>query len=182
MVTSEPADGSTVDTIQGSGAPANMLVTVTSTLGTILTDDSPGYAGAQVQADGTGTFFFQLRRPAGAGIPTFTAQSVNGQENGSGTAAGPSGTLEYTFAGLQFDLNGSASGSTQSGYLGVAPGVSYTSALGYGWVSPDIGLRPGCVGRHDAQQPAAGRSLGGSQPLGAARSRWTVWRRARRTR
>jgi hypothetical protein len=84
-----PADGVTVDTVQGTG-PANTLLTITTTSGTIVTADaSPAYVGRQMLTDGNGQFSIQVRRPTNASLggvpvsPTFAALAVDGSWFGS---------------------------------------------------------------------------------------------------
>jgi hypothetical protein len=73
-----PNDGGT--TINGSGATAGALITVTTTLGTITgTDQSTPYAGHQVVADGSGDFSFTVTPPGGGGSATFTTEEVTGK-------------------------------------------------------------------------------------------------------
>ena len=59
-----PADGS-VDLYTGNGAVPNSLLTVTTTLGNLSgnIDADPNYDGVQVQADGNGSFTFNVKRP-----------------------------------------------------------------------------------------------------------------------
>jgi hypothetical protein len=81
------ADGTTVDMISGAASvPDGSLLTVTTDLGTILTDASPEYVGTQVTVTGGG-FTFDLQRPQQAGTATLTARAVDG------SAAGQDNTL-----------------------------------------------------------------------------------------
>ena len=67
------ADGLTVDTYTGSGAPARALVTLSTTLGTFVgADASSLYQGFQEQADSGGNFSFQVQRPTGIGTGSGT--------------------------------------------------------------------------------------------------------------
>ncbi|HPM80849.1 MAG TPA: autotransporter-associated beta strand repeat-containing protein, partial [Candidatus Anammoximicrobium sp.] len=130
------ATGTTVDTFQGSGAPANSLVTVATTLGTIVSSDlSTTYQGVQVQADEAGVFSFQIRRPSGTGgsgteTATITAQEVLGRNLGS-TAQDyqPPQTPDTV---LRFDMGSSAT-YTQAGFTHVGPRDIFSATRGYGW-------------------------------------------------
>jgi VCBS repeat-containing protein len=83
------ADGRSIDTFQGSGAPANALLTLTTSIGSFATPDLPlsasPYVGLQVMSDSLGQFRFQLERPAGAGAAStrITATEVTGRALGS---------------------------------------------------------------------------------------------------
>ena len=134
------ADGTTVDTytgtVGGAGLPNGSEVTLSATLGTLLTADVDAtYAGVQVVVN-SNTFMFTVRRPSGAGVSTLTADELTGKAFGtttvtytlptSGTATGP--------RHLDF---GTASSPVAAGYLGVPPQV-YTPALGLGWQTGNI--------------------------------------------
>src|SRR5262249_18013291 len=97
------ADGSTKDTITGTAAvPNGTILTITSRLGTIVTDSSSLYVGNQVVVNG-GTFSFQISRPTTAGTPTFTASALDGTAQGS--ASNPA-VLSYQAATTRrFDFN-----------------------------------------------------------------------------
>ena len=59
-----------------NGAPNGTLITVTSSLGTILTPDaSSAYVGTQVAVSG-GVISFQLQSPTKTGTPTIDLQST----------------------------------------------------------------------------------------------------------
>ncbi|MCU0982039.1 MAG: hypothetical protein MUF25_23040, partial [Pirellulaceae bacterium] len=143
----KPADGVTVDVIAGTAPAAleGMLLTVTSTLGTILTDASPQYAGTQVLVGSGGVFHFDLRRSSVPGVPQFRAVAVDGSaEGGIGSAT----FLAYQgLPAWRFDMNhGSsptqspvASPSSPSGYVPVQGTTIYSSSLGYGWVTAPSG-------------------------------------------
>jgi hypothetical protein len=130
------ADGTAVDTYRGQGAPANSLVTVATTLGTIMSADQNGtYQGVQVQADGAGVFTFQVKRPSGTGgtgnaAATITAQEVLGRNLGSLTQEYQPPQSPETV--LRFDFNASAT-YTQAGFTGVGPRDLYSGTRGYGW-------------------------------------------------
>jgi len=112
----------------GSGATPGVLITVTTTLGTISgTDESDPYAGHQVVADGDGKFSFSVTPPAGGGSATFTTEEVTGK--------GKSNPTEYNYAVpavRRFDFNGSGN-LTQGGFTGVRGNTLYTATNGYGW-------------------------------------------------
>ena len=129
-LSSVSADGYTVDTVSGTatGVADGMLLTLATTLGTITSDASAAYAGAQAVVTG-GTFSFQLRRPSGAGTPTITAMAVDGSAHGSGTP------VTYTAGALRFDFNSGAS-ATAAGYVGLGGDNVYNAARGYGWIAP----------------------------------------------
>jgi hypothetical protein len=126
------ADGTTVDTYTGSGAPANALLTVRTTLGTITSADaSPIYVGTQVQADVQGKFTFTVRRPTGAGpgALTVTVGDVLGAGQGTATVA----LVEPDNRHFDFDTTGTP---TAAGYVGVRGSDLYTPARGFGWLAP----------------------------------------------
>jgi hypothetical protein len=106
MLGSLPANSTMTDTIMGTG-PAGALLSLTTSLGTIVTDDSAQYAGTQVLVPMSGTFSFMLQRPSTAGTPTFTAEAVDGSAEGSSSSV-----VTYTFAGLFFDMNNSPTQTT----------------------------------------------------------------------
>jgi len=130
------ANGTDVDTYTGSGAPANALVTVATTLGTITTADaSTTYQGVQVLTDAAGGFTFQIQRPSGTGssgnaTATITAQDVLGRNLGSTTQEYEPSQTSATV--LRFDM-GLAGGSVQSDFTAVGPRDIYNATRGYGW-------------------------------------------------
>lgn len=142
-----PADGTTVDTIDGTiggaGVADGTLLTVSTTLGTITsTDASANYAGHQVVVN-SNAFSFDVQRPTGGGTPTLSAVAVNGVAAGSVTDAN---TLSY--AGLPtrlFDFNSGSSPTqtptqppTSGGYVGVQPGALFSSSTGFGWLGSAV--------------------------------------------
>ncbi len=137
------ADGVTVDTITGTAPTAleGTLLTITSTMGTILTDATTQYAGTQVLVAAGGAFAFDLLRPTVGGVPQLRAVAVDGSAEGSIQDATFLG-----YAGLpvwRFDMNhpGSptqepvASPSEPTGYVAVLPDTTYSDTLGYGWIT-----------------------------------------------
>src|SRR5262249_23130993 len=101
---SVPADGATVDTITGQapGEPDGTLLTVTSSLGTILTDTNIFYSGSQVVVN-QGHFDFQIKRPTGADVPTLTATAIDGTAFGTAMIAS---VLNYSLPTMRrFDFN-----------------------------------------------------------------------------
>lgn len=131
------ADGTTVDTYAGTGAPADAWITVTTTLGTIdaSQDVSSTYQGVQVLADTAGAFTFQIRRPSSTGgsgnvTATITAQEVQGRNLGSMMQEYQPAQSPETV--LRFDFNASAT-YTQEGFTGVGARDLYSGTRGYGW-------------------------------------------------
>ena len=140
------ADGTMVDTITGTatGVADGTLVTVTSSLGTVLTsqDASAEYQGVQVLVS-SGQFTFDIQRPTGGGVPTLTATTVDGTAQGSVTNAA---VLEYVgLPTVRFDFNAAGSPTqtptqppTAGGYIGVLPTDLFDPEAGYGWLTaPD---------------------------------------------
>jgi len=136
------ANGSSVDTFEGSGAPAGSWVTVATTLGTIATADaSATYQGVQVLADGDGNFRFEIQRPSGTGgsgnvTATVTAQEVFGRNLGSTAQEYQPPQTAATV--LRFDF-GASSLYTQAALPGEAPFTYvgprdiFSATRGYGW-------------------------------------------------
>ncbi|MCA9175802.1 MAG: hypothetical protein KDB14_15055, partial [Planctomycetales bacterium] len=120
------ADGLTIDTLSGSGAPPNALVTIATKAGTVLDDVASQYDGVQVQADATGQFSARVRRPLTAGAATVTASAINGAAEGA---------LEITYlapTSYHIDLN-TAGSPTQPGYLELLPTTLHTASSPIGW-------------------------------------------------
>jgi autotransporter-associated beta strand protein len=124
------ADGLTTDTVNGSAAvPNGTILTVSSSLGTIITDSSTPYAGSQVVVNG-GVFSFQITRPTASGTPTLTVTAVDGSAQGSTTNAA---VLSYQPAATRrFDFNG-PSNVTAAGFIGVRGSNLYSASTGFGW-------------------------------------------------
>jgi hypothetical protein len=131
-------DGGT--TINGSGATAGALITVTTTLGTISgTDRSTPYAGYQVEAGGDGKFSFTVTPPGGGGSATFTTEEVTGKGKGSTTQT-------YAVPAVRrFDFNGSGN-DIQSGFTGVRGNALYTANHGFGWTQSVPEFQRGTTG------------------------------------
>ena len=128
------ADGLSVDTYLGSGAPPNAMLTIDTTLGSIATADLPAgeslYSGVQVTSDASGNFSFQVRRPSGigAGEGEIRVREVTGLARGSLVQP-------YEVAGLRrFDFN-HTSAATQPGFLDVQGTHRYSSERGFGYVT-----------------------------------------------
>jgi hypothetical protein len=129
------ADGLTVDTIIGhTTLLPGTLVTITSSMGTLLTDASQEHTGFQAVVSGQGLFFIDIRRPLAAGIPTLTAQAIDAP--GEGTASDPN-VLAYVLAGLRrFDFNETLANVTAAGFSPVLGYDTYSPERGYGWAQP----------------------------------------------
>ena len=131
-------------TISGSGARANSLVTVGTTLGTITSADQEGnYAGTQVLANASGSFTFTMQTAVG-GQATLSAREVTGLSSGQVSVnvnpSPPSSALSLKFAfDASFNANGGAGPSpTQAGYTSVVS-TPYSPSLGYGWLNTPPG-------------------------------------------
>jgi hypothetical protein len=121
------ADGTSIDTYVGSGAIPGDLVTITTTLGSIVTGDAdPNYAGVQVVADGNGNFLFTLKRPSSGSKTIVSAEEVFGIGQGS--------TTRYFIIPDEwhFDFGTNAS-PVAGGYTGVLPTTAYDPSSVYGW-------------------------------------------------
>lgn len=134
MITNVPstalaADGSTIDPFYVSGGPANALITVTTTRGSIVgTDADSQLSGFQVLTDASGTATVNVQRPNVPGSSVLTLASPTGE----GTT---SATINYsTSSSLKFDFN-TLSSATESGYVGVLATNLFSSANGFGWLS-----------------------------------------------
>jgi hypothetical protein len=111
------ADGTSNDTITGT-APANSVITVSSTLGTpqAAQDIEPNIVGVQVQTNGAGAWSAIMDRPSIPGTPTITVATINGL--GQVTVAN-NAILQYQSnlgAGLFFDMQ-LGTGQVQSGFI-----------------------------------------------------------------
>lgn len=131
------SDGVTIDTVNGTNATPNSLVTVTVSDGMITTADaSTIYYGIQVLADGSGNFSFMVRRPTGGVTSSVNAEEVTGAQTGCRGIA-------YTLpTWRRLDMNASVTNVTQTpiaspalpdGYLSVLETNTYTTARGFGW-------------------------------------------------
>ena len=135
------ADGTTVDTFTIFNAPANSFVTISPTMGTLVSPDaSTRYDGHQVATNELGQATFSLRRPSGAGTATVELKTPSGE-------AYSSIAIEYgSVTARNFDFNSPNSATyspfnavtNPNGYLGVIPSDLFTDARGYGWLTqPD---------------------------------------------
>ncbi len=125
-----PADSSQVDTYSGSGATPNSVVTITSSLGTVTSDQSALYGGTQALADSSGNFTFTLRRPGGGGTATIAAEEATGATFGSTTQS-------FTMNSVRrFDFNNTASPITNAGYTAVSATDTFNTTNGFGWNDP----------------------------------------------
>jgi VCBS repeat-containing protein len=129
-----PADNTTVDTFQVSGATPGALYTVSSTLGTVvqlngaaIADADSRYGGLQIAAPAE-TFELGLQRPTAMGTATLSLSEVSGAARGTATQ-------HYTVAAQRrYDFNGAGS-DTADGFIGVRGSDTYTPARGYGWTA-----------------------------------------------
>jgi uncharacterized membrane protein len=122
-----------VTTISGTASAANVLVTVSSTLGTVSApggDASTAYAGYQVLSGAGGAFSFQIAPLSGGGTVQFTSEEVTG-------AGSDSVSHTYAVAATRsFDFNQVTSGTTAAGWTGVRGNQLFGNGTsGYGWQS-----------------------------------------------
>jgi autotransporter-associated beta strand protein len=139
------ADGDTVDTYSGSGAPPGAMLTVTVSAGlqyaTILNDADTTMFGGQVVAQADGSFTFSVLRPAtlaaATGTPptedwTILVEEASGLSRG--TAIQPYQTPTVT--PLRFDFgNYNSPVAVDSDFLQVEPRTTYNATRGYGWTT-----------------------------------------------
>ncbi len=132
------ADGVTVDSFTLADAPANSLVTVTTTLGTLVgTDASSIFQGFQVLTNGAGQATVQLRRPSAAGEACISFATPGDARLGCSS-------IEYVrLDAYKFDFNSPVSPTFDpispmnlDGYRGVTNQDVYSVDKGYGWLSP----------------------------------------------
>lgn len=126
-------DGATVDAINLNGAPANSLVTIAASAGTLTgTDADPAVLGIQVLTNSTGQAVVNLRRPAsGTTTVTIKFSMPTGEYVGSGM-------ISYTGATVRhFDFNRGFSAETMSstaaGAIGVRTNHTTPQTDGFGW-------------------------------------------------
>lgn len=130
-----PADGLTTDTITANvTASDGTLVTVSSSLGAITSNDAdPLISGVQATVSG-GQVEFDLLRPAQAGTPTIEWRSQDGTIH---TILTSPTFLTYSLGDTRrFDFNvhtGSGVSLTEPGFVGVLNTEQITSGNGYGW-------------------------------------------------
>ena len=99
------ASGITTDVYSGGGAPANSLVTLTTSGGSFTSADASdsgaphhyGFLGYQVLTNGSGSFSFTVQHASATGPVTVTAQDVYGAAYGT-TAAPQLLQLEFETA------------------------------------------------------------------------------------
>lgn len=148
------ADGVTIDTVNGTGVSPNAFVTVglASGGGMIVTPDaSDSEGGLQVQANSSGNFIFQSKRPTGGAFGwTGVANGVSTWAGATEVGGGRSGCLQIDYvlpSWRRFDMNMMdgdtgilsptqtplASPSLSDGYLSVLPTHAYLMTLGFGW-------------------------------------------------
>lgn len=133
-----PADGITITPVRAiTGLADGEQVTVTTSLGTIVTPDvNPTVDGVQVYVTG-GQVLFDVLAPTIPGTPTFTATSLDGSNAGTITSAA---FLTYTIpTGRRFDFNHLRSSSstgpskTAVGFVGVLRTDLDRVGDGFGW-------------------------------------------------
>ncbi len=147
---SDEADGVTVDSLPLYEAPANSLITVTASNGTIMNvDEDDELDGIQIRTDALGQANVLLRRPTAAGSVVFTFEEVTGAKTGvsSVTYVAPSTRL------VDFNHVNRASGTGQSptqapvaaigfpnGFNGVPESQIYSALNGIGWLTSPRGF------------------------------------------
>ena len=145
------ADGVTVDTYSGTGAPPNTVLTVTafasSTLAppadnsyylkiegmTAPADRDVTLFGTQIMSGPDGTFQFQATRSALTAPVTMTVQESSGLARGTLVQeyiAPPDDTAPP----LRFDF-GVSNSPVQDDWLQVHPRITYNASRGYGWTT-----------------------------------------------
>ena len=145
-----PADGVTVDTYRGTGAPPNATITITVSAGTptsqytvVTTDEDPTTFGTQVTTNAAGTFTFSIQRPAALTNTPATAENWTIlAEESSGLSRGTA-IQEYVAPNAQalrfdFGIYGSpvqtyVANTVTKPFLEVIPQMLYNSTRGYGW-------------------------------------------------
>jgi fibronectin type 3 domain-containing protein len=131
------ADGSSLTTITGhSSLPAGSLVTVTTSIGTIITADAdPNYAGTQVLTAADGSFTFTIQSSYASGTPTLTADSVVTATLGAATSGPVSDPTVLTYlpaVARRFNFI-SAGAPAATGFISVLDSDTAVASLGYGW-------------------------------------------------
>lgn len=133
-----PADGLTITPVRAiTGLADGEQVTVTTSLGTIVTPDvNPTVDGIQVYVTG-GQVLFDVLAPTIPGTPTFTATSLDGSHAGTISAAS---FVNYVIpTGRRFDFNHLRSSSstgpskTAVGFVGVLRTDLDRVGDGFGW-------------------------------------------------
>lgn len=135
------ADETTVSSVTATTtAEAGSQVTVTTSLGTIVTPDvNPEIAGIQLTVPGGGEFSFDVLAPAHSGTARLTAITTDGHHQGT---IEDSAFLSWQIAALRrFDFNHVNNGSstvdspTADGTIGVTRLRRSPETDGYGWVT-----------------------------------------------
>ncbi len=130
------ADGVSVDTVTASHVTPNAELTVTTSMGSIVSADvDPNIAGVQVMANALGQATIAVQRPSGTGQAVISMEEVSGAQTGLGL-------ITYTLPTTRrFDFNAAGSPTqlpssppTVGGYFGVLPTQTYTANTGFGWV------------------------------------------------
>jgi len=152
-----PADGMTVDTYTGTGAPPNAVLTVTVSAGsplqyaTVTPDAVPAadagipsavnaYAptfGGQVKSDADGNFTFSVTRPATLTVNAASEDWTIVVEESSGLSRGTAiqpYEAPSQAAPLRFDF-GATTSPVQTDFLQVVPQTIYNATRGYGWAT-----------------------------------------------
>jgi len=132
-----------IHTVEGRG-PANSLLTVSSSTGSILTDASGRYVGSQVAVDNGGQFRFQFRPALSDTPPIFTATEVYDATSLNRTETRQ--TQSRAGDGLLFDMDASSTASTPA-FVGAAGEAQYAGTLGYGWTTAVAGFDREPTGR-----------------------------------
>lgn len=137
-----PADGTTIDKFVFSG-PANTLVTLSSTLGSIKgVDADPFILGTQILTDQQGQAVVQVQRSAVQGTASFTFSLPTGKLLSSAQ-------LDYAIVNARnFDFNTPSSATfspfdsinNPDGYIGVAHNSLFSASTGFGWTGSSINV------------------------------------------
>ncbi len=137
------ADGVSVDDFTIVSAPVNAYVTVSTDIGTIITDDvDPELTGIQVLTDNTGSAALQIRRPFGGGTATVSLSEVTGRATGiAGIGYDLPPIRNFDFNHLNRDSNTIpsptmdpvAAPASPMGFIGVLPTDLYSPLRGFGW-------------------------------------------------
>ncbi len=144
------ADGVTVDTFPLINAPANTLLTIATTMGTILNADADDeLAGLQVLTGPMGELDIILQRPFSPGGAVVSFLAVDGTANGANI-------VNYVLPNFRnFDFNhiNTSSGFGQSptqapvadplfpgGFIGVPESLLYSAGKSFGWTTSPNGF------------------------------------------
>ena len=185
-----PADGVTVNSLPLLNGPANSLLTVTTSLGTIVNSDAdPELQGIQIPTNALGQATLLLRRPTGAGTAQISIEAVTGATSGCVM-------IDFVLpTGRNIDFNhintSSATGQSPTqapvadllfpgGFLGVPPTQLYAAPTGYGWLSAprsfDLGAQTDPLGnlRRDGAVDTVSRTFRVDLPNGTYEYRATI--------